>query len=131
MDKDEEMDTTQHLFMIDKDSGGSGKGRGEERQEEEDDDEDENNDSGHDEDPNCPVEEEDGEVSAAKKATLVTCGQAENGKRNGNHHSGSEESSEEEEEEEDMEEDERDQMTARTVKCLPGSSASHVQTLAS
>uniref|UniRef100_UPI003AAFAA71 transducin beta-like protein 3 n=1 Tax=Centroberyx gerrardi TaxID=166262 RepID=UPI003AAFAA71 len=136
MGQDEEMDITplketQPLFMIDKEAGGSGKGSGEEKREEED-DEDGDNDSGHDEDPNCPMDEEDDEVSVTKKAS-VSGGQVANGentKTNGKHHSGSEESSEEE----DVEEDERDQgdrTTAKMVKCHPAASPPHHQTVAS
>ncbi|KAM7386801.1 hypothetical protein PAMA_009431 [Pampus argenteus] len=99
MGQDEEMDTTpleqtQPLFMIDK---GKEKGSSDEKQDGDD------SDSGQDEDPNCPVEEEgDDEVSVTKKASL-NVGRAEGRKAtktNGNQHFESEESSEEEDLEE-------------------------------
>ncbi|XP_023279049.1 transducin beta-like protein 3 [Seriola lalandi dorsalis] len=125
MGQDEEMDTTplaqsQPFLMIDKEKG---KGSGEERQDAGDD-----SDSGQDEDPNCPVEEEeDDEVSVTKKASICG-GRIANGastKTNGNHHSESEESSEDE----DVEEDKNEQ--TKMVKCLPVSSAPQCQTFAS
>ncbi|XP_069380930.1 transducin beta-like protein 3 [Paralichthys olivaceus] len=126
MDQDEEMDTTplaqtQPVFMIDKEKE---KGSGEENRDVGDD-----SDSGQDEDPNCPVEDEedDDEVSVTKKPS-TNDGRTEikesNG-TNGNHHSESEESSEEE----DTKEDEKDQTI--TVKRLPVSTAPQGQTLAS
>lgn len=125
MGQDEEMDTTQleqaqPLFMIDK---GKEKGSSEEKRDGDD------SDSGQDEDPNCPVddEEDDDEVSVTKKAStnFVRAENGEGTKTNGNHHSESEESSEEEDQEE------RDQTTVKAAKCLLASSTPHCQTFAS
>lgn len=126
MSQDEEMDTTplgQPFFAIDKEKG---MGSGDEEKRDGDD-----IDSGQDEDPNCPADEEDGddEVSATKKASSNN-GRMENGestKTNGNHHSESEESSEEE----DVEGDEKVETTEKVVKCLPVPSTPQCQTFAS
>lgn len=128
MGQDEEMDTAplaqhQPFFVIDKEKG---KGSSEERK-----DAGDESDSGQDEDPNCPMEEEeeegDDEVSITKKASAVdeSIKNGESTKTNGNHHSESEESSEDE----DGEEDEGNQ--TKTVKCLPVNSATECRTFAS
>lgn len=125
MGQDEEMDTTplaQPFFMIDKEKETGS--RDEEKQDGED--------SEKDEDPNCPLEEEedgDSEVSVTRKASTRN-GQAENGectKRNGKNHSESEESSDEE----DMEEDKEAPTTIKAIKHVPVSSTAPCQTMTS
>ncbi|XP_076026765.1 transducin beta-like protein 3 [Genypterus blacodes] len=124
MDLDEEMDTsplaqTQPFFLLDKKSS-------EEKQDKDDGDRD--SDSGHDEGPNCPAEEEgeeeDDEVSATKKASA---GDSVKAQTNGEQHAESEDESSDEVDERNGDVG----TTAEAVKCLPASSPLQCQALSS
>lgn len=96
VDQDEEMDTSplaQPFFVIDEDRGDVENREGEDR------------DSGQDEDPGSPLEdeeEEDADVSTTRRVS-ARIRSKRGGKTNGQHPSVSEESSEEEDEEEEEE----------------------------
>lgn len=112
MDQDEEMDTSplvQPFVTIDKDRGDVEDREGEDR------------DSGQDEDPSSPLEdeeEEDADVSTTRRVS-ARIRSKEGGKTNGRHPSVSEESSEEE----DMdEEEEEEEVAGKAAKRLSASS---------
>lgn len=119
MDQDEEMDTSplvQPFFTIDKDRGDVEDREGEDR------------DSGQDEDPSSPLEdeeEEDADVSTTRRVS-ARIRSKEGGKTNGRHPSVSEESSEEE----DMDEEEEEEVAGKAAKRLSASSTLS-QTIAS
>ncbi|TWW69934.1 transducin beta-like protein 3 [Takifugu flavidus] len=119
MDQDEEMDTSplvQPFFTIDKDRGDVENREGEDR------------DSGQDEDPSSPLEdeeEEDADVSTTRRVS-ARIRSKEGGKTNGRHPSVSEESSEEE----DMDEEEEQEVAGKAAKRLSASSTLS-QTIAS
>lgn len=120
MDQDEEMDMsplTQPFFTTDKERG-VGKGDKENRQVE-----GEDRDSGQDEDPGSPVEEEeDADVSIIRRvsARIQT---KEGTRKNGRQHSVSEESSEDE----DMD-DEEEKVAGKALKHFPASTLSQTVT---
>lgn len=117
MDQDEEMDTSplvQPFFTIDKDRGDVENREGEDR------------DSGQEEDPSSPLEdeeEEDADVSTTRRVS-ARIRSKEGGQTNGRHPSVSEESSEEEDEDEEEEE------AGKAAKRLSASSTQS-QTIAS